>query len=37
MIKEYLEYTSKEIDSHSSKYDNFHLLGNLTLNLLRKL
>ena len=28
MIKEYLEYTSKEIDSHSSKYDNFHLLGN---------
>ena len=23
MIKRYLEYISKEIDSHSSKYDNF--------------
>ena len=27
MIKGYLEYISKEIDSHSSKYDNFLLLG----------
>ena len=27
MIKGYLEYFSKEIDSHSSKYDNFLLLG----------
>ena len=27
MIKGYLEYTSKEIDSHSSKCDNFLLLG----------
>ena len=26
MIKEYLEYISKENDSHSSKYDNFLLL-----------
>ena len=26
MIKGYLEYFSKEIDSHSSKYDNFLLL-----------
>ena len=26
MIKGYLEYISKEIDSHSSKYDNFLLL-----------
>ena len=28
MIKRYLEYISKEIDSHSSKYDNFLLIGN---------
>ena len=27
MIKRYLEYISKEIDSHPSKYDNFLLLG----------
>ena len=27
MIKGYLEYISKGIDSHSSKYDNFLLLG----------
>ena len=27
MIKEYLEYISKEIDSHSLKYNNFLLLG----------
>ena len=27
MIKGYLEYISKEIDSHSSKYDNFLLLS----------
>ena len=27
MMKEYLEYISKEMDSHSSKYDNFLLLG----------
>ena len=27
MVKGYLEYISKEIDSHSSKYDNFLLLG----------
>ena len=27
MIKGYLEYISKEIDSHSSRYDNFILLG----------
>ena len=27
MIKGYLEYISKEIDSHSSKHDNFLLLG----------
>ena len=27
MIKGYLEYISKEIDSHSSKYDNFLLIG----------
>ena len=27
MIKEYLEYISKEIDSHSLKYDHFLLLG----------
>ena len=27
MIKRYLEYISKEIDSHSSKYDNFLLIG----------
>ena len=27
MIKGYLEYICKEIDSHSSKYDNFLLLG----------
>ena len=27
MIKGYLEYISKEINSHSSKYDNFLLLG----------
>ena len=27
MIKRYLEYISKEIESHSSKYDNFFLLG----------
>ena len=27
MVKEYLEYISKEIDSLSSKYDNFLLLG----------
>ena len=27
MIKGYLEYISEEIDSHSSKYDNFLLLG----------
>ena len=26
MIKRYLEYISKEIDSHSSKYDDFLLL-----------
>ena len=26
MIKRYLEYISKEIDSHSSKYGNFLLL-----------
>ena len=26
-IKGYLECISKEIDSHSSKYDNFLLLG----------
>ena len=29
MIKGYLEYISKEIDSHSSKYDNFLLIGDL--------
>ena len=29
MIKGYLEYISKETDSHSSKYDNFLLLGDL--------
>ena len=27
MVKGYLEYISNEIDSHSSKYDNFLLLG----------
>ena len=27
MIREYLEYISKDIDSHSSKYDNSLLLG----------
>ena len=27
MIKGYLEYISKEIDSHSSKYDYFLLIG----------
>ena len=27
MIKGYLEYISKEIESHSSKYDSFLLLG----------
>ena len=27
MIKGYLEYIGKEIDSHSSKYYNFLLLG----------
>ena len=26
MIKRYLDYISKEIDSHSSKYDNFVVL-----------
>ena len=29
MIKGYLEYISKEIDSHSSSYDNFLLIGDL--------
>ena len=27
MIKEYLEYISKEIDSHSSKHDDFLVLA----------
>ena len=27
MIKGYFEYNSKDIDSYSSKYDNFLLLG----------
>ena len=27
MVKGYLEYISKEIDTHSSKYDNFLLSG----------
>ena len=33
MIKGYLEYISKEIDSHLSKYDNFILLGDLNSQL----
>ena len=32
MTKGYLEYISKEIDSYSSKYGNFHLLGVGVLN-----
>ena len=27
MIRKYLKYVSKEIDSHSSKYDNSFLIG----------
>ena len=32
MIKGCLEYISKEIDSHTSKYDNFILVGNFNSN-----
>ena len=33
MIKGYLEYISKDIDSHSSKYDNFLLSGDFNSEL----
>ena len=37
MIKGYLEYISEEIDSHSSKYDNFLLLGDFNAEPTEKL